>query len=100
MFKLIANLTEGERWLYGIIATVILSLVGILVNQRLNHVLAVRRERLKTLIEKSAQFRSIISIERIEKFREYHLLTALHDGLVPGEGEKFDGEYFKLIFNS
>ena len=31
----------------------------------------------------------------LENFREYHLLDVLDRGLVPGNGEKFEGEYFR-----
>jgi len=95
MIEWIINLSTEEKCIYAIVFPVIAGIIIALVNQVLNHTLSSRRERRKTLVEVSAKFRSVISIERIAPFREYHLFDGLERGLVPGHGEIFEGEYFK-----
>jgi hypothetical protein len=95
MFEWITELNIPKGWFYGIIATAIAGVIVGTINKILNHTLATRRDRRKALIQASVKFRFAIDLARIESFSEYHLLDVLDRGLIPGDGEKFEGEFFK-----
>lgn len=85
------ELLDSDIWLLGIVGALITALLGSII-YRTN---ASRINRKTALIQTAAKFREAIDISRIEHIREYHLLNALDSGLVPEEGERFEGEYFK-----
>ena len=95
MIEWILSLSTEEKVIYGITVPIIVGTIIALINQRLNHSFAIRRDRRKALVEAAAKLRVAIDFARIESFSEYHLLDVLDRGLVPGDGEKFEGEFFK-----
>jgi hypothetical protein len=88
------SFSPSERWLYGGIFTFISGLIILVLTNRLNHTLQLRRERHKNLIPAAKEFRTTIDTERLKNLRGRQLEAALC-GTTAGTGEKFEGEFFK-----
>lgn len=84
------ELQEIDLWLLRAAGALVVILLGSIIYR--SNIFSIDRK--KTLIQAAAKFRDVIDITRVKNLREYDLLNALHSGLVPGNGEQFEGEYF------
>ena len=91
MVEWVLKLSAAERWLYGF---ALLLLVGWIV-QRINHSLAIHRERRKQVVEAATAFRAVIDIDAVKGFKGHQLWIALLRPPTIIKGVTFEGEFFK-----
>jgi hypothetical protein len=95
MIQWITSITSAEMWLYGLVAGLVTMILGGWVVQRINHSLAVHRERQSKIVTAAAIFREAIDLEAIAGLAGDKLLNVLCMEPIIREGVKLEGIFFK-----